>query len=87
MLKGSSIAELVDKIEIIDSFKHIVVLYYVRTGIQVTENIDLIDSALFEFWKLFKFIGLDHFDGNFQLGLDVNGTVNPGVNTASQLVL
>lgn len=87
MLKSSPVAVLVDEIEIIDRFKHIVVLYDVRTGIQVTENIDFVDCSLLQFWQLFEFIGLHHFDGDFLFGLDVNGTVDSGINPASQFVL
>ncbi len=56
-------------------------------GLQIGQDIDFIVGAFFQFGKLFEFIRLDHLDGNFFFGFDVDGLENSGVHPSAELEL
>ena len=87
LLKSASIAELVDKVEVIDCFEHVVVTDYVWTRLEVAENIYFVDSAFLEFWQLSKLVRFDHLDCHFLFRFQLNGLEHSRVDSGAQLVL
>ena len=46
-LESAAVAEFVDEVEIVGSLEHVIVFDDVGVGLDVGEDIDLVDSALF----------------------------------------
>ena len=79
--KSSSVTIFVDKIEIVGGFEHVDVLDDMVMFLDVGENIDLVDSALFEFFVFFKPADLNDFDSVlFRVEL-VGGSVDLSVGS------
>ena len=49
-IEGSSVAVLVDEVEIVGSLEHVDILDDVGAGLQSREDVNLIDGAFLEFW-------------------------------------
>lgn len=64
-LEGATVTVLVDKVEIVGRFEHIDVLDDVLILLDIGEDVDLVDSALFQFFVLFEPAYLDDFDRIF----------------------
>lgn len=60
VLEGATVAVLIDKVEIVGCFEHVVVLDDIGVAFYVGEDVDLVDRALLELLILFKFIDGDH---------------------------
>lgn len=60
VLEGATVAVLIDKVEIVGCFEHVVVLDYIGVAFYVGEDVDLVDCALLQLLILFKFIDGDH---------------------------
>lgn len=82
---GTSVAVLVDKIEIIGSFEHIDVLDNIRTVLQVGQYVDLIDGALLQFGNFPELFGLDDLNGHLLFGDHMHSFVDLRVDPLSQL--
>lgn len=84
--EGASVAVLVDKVEVIDCFEHVVVLDNVGTAFKIVEDVDLIVGAFLQFGVLFEFVSLDHFDCDFLLSFYVYGAEHCRVHSSANLV-
>ena len=82
----SFVAVLIDEVVIVGSLEHIDVFDDKWTGLERGENIDFVDSAFLEFGDLFELFCVNHLDGHFLLGDQVNRLVNLRVHTLSQLL-
>ncbi len=60
VLEGATVAVLIDKVEIVGCFEHVVVLDDIGVAFYVGEDVDLVDRALLQLLILFKFIDGDH---------------------------
>ena len=59
-LEGASIAVLIDKVEVVGSFKHVDVLDDMLIFLDIGEDIDLVDRALLQFFVFLEAAHLDH---------------------------
>ena len=82
-IKGASIAELIDEVEVVGGFKHVNVFDDVGAGLKGGEDVDLVDGAFLQLGDLPKLLGLNYLDGNFLFGYHVNSLVNFGVDSLS----
>ena len=87
LVHSPSVAVLVDEVEVVGCLQHIDVLHYVGTVLQVRQDVDFIYGAFLQFGDLFEFLCLDHLDGNFLLGDHVDGFVDLGIDSLTQLLL
>ena len=82
-IKSASVAELIDEVEVVGSFKHIDVFDDVGAGLEGGEDVDLVDGTFLQLGDLSEFLGLDNLDGHFLFGYHVNCLVNFGVDSLS----
>ena len=87
LVHGTSVAVLVDEVEVVGCLQHVDVLHNVGTVLQVRQDVDLINSAFLQLGNLFEFLGLDHFYCYFLLGDHVDGFVYLCVDSLAQLLL
>jgi hypothetical protein len=85
-IEGATIAELVNKVEIVNCFEHIDVSDNVRTVLYTGEYVYFVDCALLQFRDLLKFLGWNDFDGNFLLVFYIDCFKNFGVDSLAQLL-
>jgi hypothetical protein len=86
-VQGATVAVLIDEVEVVGSLEHVDVLDDIGAGLQRGQDVDLIDRALLQLGDLFELFGLDHLDGHFLLGDQVNRLVDLGIDTLAQLLL
>jgi hypothetical protein len=86
-LKGTAVAELIDKVEVIDCFEHIEVLDDVLAGFEVCEDVDFVVGTLLKLWILFELLGLNHLDRDLLLVLHVDRLVDCRVHPPPDLHL
>ena len=86
-LKSTTVAVLIYEVEIIDSLEHIEVFDDMLAGLEIGQDVDLIEGALLQLRKLFKLIRFDHLYGHFLLVLHVDCPVDCGVHPTTYLVL
>lgn len=63
--QGASVAVLVDEVEIVGGFEHINVLDNVLVLLYIGQNVDLINSAFFQFLVLLESPDFDDLNGIF----------------------
>lgn len=87
-IESSAIAVLVDKVKVIGCFEHVDVLDDVIAALlQLREDIDFVDCALFELGDFAKLLNLDDFDGHFLMRLDVHRAIHPSVDSLPKALL
>jgi hypothetical protein len=86
-IESASVAVFVDEVEVVGSFQHVDVLDDVGAALQSGEDVDFVDSALFQFGDFSEFLGLDHLDGDLLFGDEVDCFVDLRVDSFSQLLL
>lgn len=86
-LKSTTVAVLIDKVKIIDSLEHIEVFDDMLAGLEIGQDVDLIEGALLQLRKLFELVSLDHLYGYLLLVLHVDCPVDGGVHPTTYLVL
>lgn len=80
-IQGAPIAEFIHKIKVVGGFEHVDVLdNKLALFVQGGKNVDFINGALFQFGNLHEFFHLDHLDGYFLFGFDVDCFVHLGVH-------
>ena len=85
-VQSATVAVLIDEVVIIGSLEHIDVFDDKWTRLERGEDIDFVDSAFLEFGDLFELFCLNHLDGHFLLGDQVNRLVNLRIHALSQLL-
>lgn len=75
ILEGTTVAVLIDKVEIVGCFEHVVVLDDIGVAFYVGEDVDLVDCALLQLLILFKFIDGDHLYRVFFFVVVVYGSI------------
>ena len=61
-LERSTVAVLIDEVEVVRSFEHVDILDNVLVLFNIRQDVDLVDRALFQFLVLFEPPDLDHLD-------------------------
>jgi len=82
-IKSASVAELVDKVEVIGGLEHVDVFDDVGAGLEGREDVDLVDGAFLQLGDLSEFLGLDNFNCDFLLGDHVDCLIHLGVDSLS----
>jgi hypothetical protein len=79
--EGASIAVLVNKVKIIGCFKHVEIAYNMLISFNVGEDINFVDSALFQFF-IFPELGDGYdFDGILFFIVIVDGAIDLAVDS------
>ena len=87
ILESASIAKLVDKVEVIGSFEHVVVLDDVSVCLDVGQDVDLVHSTLLQLLILFELVYGYHLDSVFFFVRVVDGPVDFAVDTRADLLI
>ena len=83
----TTVTELVDKVKIVDCFEHVEVSDDMGTGLEISEDADLVICAFFQFGKLFELLSFDHLDRYLLLGFHVDCLIDSRVHSSSDLAL
>jgi hypothetical protein len=84
-IEGTSVAELIDEVEVVSCFEHVNVLDYIRAGLKSRQDVDLVDCAFFKLRNLSKFFCLNNFDGDFLFGNHMDCFIDFGIDSLSKL--
>lgn len=87
LIQSSSIAKLVNKIEIVSSFEHIEVSNDVLIDLNIGENVYLIDRAFFQFFVLSKLRDWNHFNRVLFLVFVIDSSVDFPINARTYLLV
>ena len=80
------VTELVEEVEVVGCFQDLDELYDVR-GLRHGEDLNLVESALFQFWVLSELADVNDFDCYFPLGFGVDAPVDLAVLTLTYLLV
>jgi hypothetical protein len=80
-LESTSVAVLVDEVEIVGRLEHVDVFDDMFVLLDVGEDIDFVDSALLQFFVLFEPANLDDLDGVLLVIKLVDGPIDLAVGT------
>ncbi len=87
LLESTSVAVLVNEVEVVYSFEHVNVADDVLVVLYFWQGIDLINGALFQFGHVLKFLGLYDFHSNLFLRLEVDSLENLSIYALAQQLL
>lgn len=65
IFKGAPVAKLIDEVEVVGGFEHVIVSDDVRVGFDAAENVDFVDGALLQFFILSKACNWNNLDSVF----------------------
>jgi hypothetical protein len=74
LLEGSTVAVLVNEIEVVDCFEHIEILNDMGTTLEIGENAYLVVGAFLKLRILFELLGANLLNGHFLFGFDIDGS-------------
>ena len=75
IFQGATLAELIDQVDIVGTFDHFNKFDNINILFKSPQSLYLIFHELWQFRYGFEFIEFDHFYGNLDAGIDVEGTI------------